>query len=83
MILPFLFEINSEDIGINKLVSQSKLLPSLFERKDNVTIVMSTIIKKLQDMSRSRSFLKREVANIVRLLYFHKPELKIIHNILS
>ena len=36
--------------GINKLVSQSRLLPSLFELKDNDTIIMKTIIKKLQDM---------------------------------
>ena len=43
----FLFEINSENISIIKLVSQSKLLPSLFEHKDNDTIVMSTIIKKI------------------------------------
>ena len=43
----FLFEINSEDISINILVSQSKLLPSLFEHKDNNTIVMCTIIKKI------------------------------------
>ena len=40
----FLFDINREDIGISKLVSQLKLLPSLFD-----TIVMSTIIKSLQD----------------------------------
>ena len=43
----FLFEMNSEDIDISKLVSLSKLLPSLFELKDNDTIVMSTIIKKI------------------------------------
>ena len=42
----FLFEISSEDIGISKLVSQSKLLSSLFEFKENDSIVMSTIIKK-------------------------------------
>ena len=36
--------------GISKLVSQSRLLPSLFELKDNDTIIMKTIIKKLQDM---------------------------------
>ena len=34
---------NSEGIGISKLVSQSKLLSSLF---DNYTVVISTIIKK-------------------------------------
>ena len=50
----FLFEINSEDIGISKLVSQLKLSPSLFELKDNDTIVMTTIINKLQHMSRNR-----------------------------
>ena len=43
----FLFEINSKDIDTSKLVSQSKLLPSLFELKDKDTIVMSTIIKKI------------------------------------
>ena len=42
------FCINSEDIGISKLVSQVKLLPSLFKLKDNDTIVMSTIIKNSQ-----------------------------------
>ena len=59
----FLFETNSEDKGISKLLL--KLLPSLFELKDNDTIVMSTIIKKLQDMSQNRSFL---ISKIVRLL---------------
>ena len=44
------FYINSEDIGISKLVSQVKLLPSLFELKDNDIIFMSTIIKKLPEM---------------------------------
>ena len=42
------FYINSEDIGISKLVPQVKLLPSLFKLKDNDTIVMSTIIKNSQ-----------------------------------
>ena len=46
----FLFEVNSEGIGVSKLVSQLKLLPSLFEVKDQDTIAMSTIIKKLQDI---------------------------------
>ena len=59
----FLFQINSKDKGISKLLL--KLLPSLFELKDNDTIVMSTIIKKLQNMSRNRSFL---ISEIVRLL---------------
>ena len=35
----FLFEINSEDICISKLVSQLKLLPSLFELEDNDTLL--------------------------------------------
>ena len=61
----FLFEINSDAFGISKLVSQLKLLPSLFELKDNGIIVMSAIIKKSQDMSRNTS----EVGNIVRLLF--------------
>ena len=44
----FLFEINSDNIGISKLVSHLKLLPSFFELKDHDTIDMSTIIKKFQ-----------------------------------
>ena len=44
------FYINSEDTGISKLVSQVKLLSSLFELKDNDIIFMSTIIKKLPEM---------------------------------
>ena len=64
----FLFEINSEDIGISKLVSQLKLLPSLFKLKDNDTIDMWTIIKKFQDMSRNKRFLISEEGNIVKLL---------------
>ena len=40
------FYINSEDIGISKLVSQVVMwLPRLFTLKDNDTIVMSTIVK--------------------------------------
>ena len=66
------FEINSEDIGISKLVSQLKLLPSLFEPKDNDTIDISNIIKKLQDMSWNRRFLISEVEKIVRLLLLSK-----------
>ena len=61
-------EINSKDIGINKLVSQLKLLQSLFELKDNDTVEMSTIIKKLRNMSRNRSLFISEVGKIVRLL---------------
>ena len=64
----FLYEINSEGTGTSKLVSQLKLLPSLFKLEDDDTIVMSTIIKKSQDMSRNRSFLISEVGKIVRLL---------------
>ena len=66
--ITFLFEINSESNGISKLVSQLQLLPSLFELKDNGTIFISTIIKKLQDMSRNRSLFISEVGKIVRLL---------------
>ena len=58
-------EINSKDIGINKLVSQLKLLPSLLELKDNATVVMSTI-----DMSRNRSLFISEVGKIAWLLLF-------------
>ena len=64
----FLLEINSEGIGISTLVSQLKLLPSLFELTYIDTIDMSTIIKKLQDLSRNRRFLISEVKKIVRLL---------------
>ena len=46
----FLFDINNEDIVISKLVSQLKLLPSLIELKDNNTIILSTINKKLPEM---------------------------------
>ena len=42
----FLFEINSKDFRISKLVSQLKLWPSSFELKDNDTIDMSTIFFK-------------------------------------
>ena len=66
-------KINSKDIGISKLVSQLKLLSSLFELKDNDTVVMSTIIKKLQDMSRNRSLFISEVGKIVRLLLLSQP----------
>ena len=58
----------SEETDMSKLMSQLKLLPSLFRIKDNGTIDMSTIIKKLQDMSRNRRFLISEVEKIVRLL---------------
>ena len=34
---------------MSKLVSQSKLLPSLLEPKDNDTIVISIIIKKISN----------------------------------
>ena len=65
------FEINSKDIGISKLVSQLKLLPSLFELEDNDTVVMSTIIKKkLQGMSQNTSLFISEVEKIIRLLLF-------------
>ena len=63
----FLFEINSEIIGISKLVSQLKLLPNLFELIDNDTIDMSTIIKKLQ-LSQNRRFLIGELEKLVRLI---------------
>ena len=42
------FYINSEDIGISKLVSQVMWLPRLFTLKDNDTIVMRTIVKNSQ-----------------------------------
>ena len=64
----FLFEINSQDNGISKLVSHLKLLSSMLELTDNDKIVLSTIIKKLQDMSGNRSFLISEVGKVVRLL---------------
>ena len=40
----FLFEINSEEIGISKLLAQLKLLPSLFELKENDTIVIRVLL---------------------------------------
>ena len=42
-------------------------MPSLFELKDNDTVVMSTIIKKLQNMSQNSLFVSK-VGKIVRLL---------------
>ena len=63
----FLFEINSEIIGISKLVSQLKLLPNLFELIDNDTIDMSNIIKKFQ-LSQNRRFLIGELEKLVRLI---------------
>ena len=65
-------EINSKDIGINKLVSQLKLLQSLFELKDNDTVEMSTIIKKLRNMSRNRSLFISEVGKITFTFTSHK-----------
>ena len=56
----------SKDINMSKLVPQLKLLPSTFELKDNDTVDMSTIIKKLQDMSLNRHFLISEVEKIAR-----------------
>ena len=35
----FLFEINSKNIGISKLVLESKLLSSLFELKENYLLL--------------------------------------------
>ena len=66
-IVLFLFEINSKTIFISKLVIQLKLLPSLFELKDNESIDMSNI-KKLQDVSRNRHFLISEAEKIIRSL---------------
>ena len=63
-----------------------KLLPSLFELKDNDTVVMSTIIKKLQDMSQNRSLFISEVGKTVRFLLLSQTtnaesdELAHIHN---
>ena len=56
----------SKDINMSRLVPQLKLLPSTFELRDNDTIDMSTIIKKLQDMSLNRHFLISEVEKIAR-----------------
>ena len=44
------------------------MLPSLFELKDNGTVVMSIIIKKLQDKLRNRSLFISEVGKILKLL---------------
>ena len=43
-------------------------MPSLFELKGNGTVAMSTIIKKLQDMTRNRGLFISEIGKIVRLL---------------
>ena len=43
----FLFNINNDDIAISKLVSQSKLLSSLFKLKENDSIIKSSIIKQM------------------------------------
>ena len=48
----FPFETKSENTDISKLLTELKLLASLFELKDNDAIVMSTIIKNVQDLSR-------------------------------
>ena len=61
-----LFESNSKDRGFSKLIPQLKTLPSLFEVKDNDTIIMNTIINKLQHISRNRGFLISEVGKIIR-----------------
>ena len=71
----FFKNINSKDIGISNLVSQLKLLPSLFELKDNGTGVMSTIIKKLQDRSQNRSLFINEVEKIVKVTFTLTMEL--------
>ena len=68
-----LFEISSEDIGISKLVSQLKLLPVLFELD---TIDMSTIIKKLQDMS--RTLMNHDISNVGKLHRGKSIEKKIL-----
>ena len=49
----FPFETKSENTDISKLLTELKLLASLFELKDNDAIVMSTIIKNVQDLSRN------------------------------
>ena len=56
-----------QGLDISKFVSQLKLSPSLFKLKDNDIIDMSTIIKKLQDMSRNRHLLTSKKEKIVRL----------------
>ena len=57
----FLFDINSKGTVISKLVSQFKLLASLFELEDNDTIIVSTIRKdckvfKLSQANRCRKW---------------------------
>ena len=54
------------------LVSQLKLLPSLFELKDNDTIDMSTIIKKLHGVPRNRPFLISEIEKVTFTFTCHK-----------
>ena len=65
----FISSLYNEDIDISKLVAQLRLLPGLFEIKDNGSVGLSTIIKNLQDMSRNRRFLISEVEKIVRFTF--------------
>ena len=53
----FLFEINSEDIGISNLLSQLNLLPSLFELKDNEAIVIRLLFLSQSTNAVTPSFL--------------------------
>ena len=58
-------------------------MPSLFELKDNDTIVMSTIIKKLQDMSQNRSFLISKIVKLLLLSQVTNAESEAIFSVLK
>ena len=61
------FYINSEDIGISKLVSQLKYSQVYLNIKMMTQLLRATLFKKMQDKE-SRSTLISEAGNIVRLL---------------
>ena len=61
------FYINSEDIGISKLVSQLKYSQVYLNIKMMTQLLRATLFKKMQDKE-SRSTLISEAGKIVRLL---------------
>ena len=61
------FYINSEDIGISKLVSQLKYSQVYLNVKMMTQLLRATLFKKMQDKE-SRSTLISEAGKIVRLL---------------
>ena len=61
------FYINSEDIGISKLISQLKYSQVYLNIKMMTQLLRATLFKKMQDKE-SRSTLISEAGKIVRLL---------------